>query len=44
MPILDSIQYLARQAIPLQDHRSDEHSNFFQMFMMKSKEFPELKA
>ena len=44
MAILDSIQYLARQEIPLRGHGSDEDSNFFQLLMMKSKEFPELKA
>ena len=44
MAILDSIQYLARQGIPLRGHGSDEDSNFFQLLMMKSKEFPELKA
>ena len=44
MAILDSLQYLARQGIPLRGHGSDEDSNFFQLLMMKSKEFPELKA
>ena len=44
MAILGSIQYLARQGIPLRGHGSDEDSNFFQLLMMKSKEFPELKA
>ena len=39
MAILDSIQYLARQGIPLRGHGSDEDSNFFQLLMMKSKEF-----
>ena len=29
MAILDSIQYLARQGIPLRGHGSDEGSNFF---------------
>ena len=44
MAILDSIQYLAHQGIPFRGHGSDEDSNFFQLLMMKSKEFPELKA
>ena len=44
MAILHFIQYLARQGIPLRGHGSDEDSNFFQLLMMKSKEFPELKA
>ena len=44
MAILDSIQYLARQWIPLRGHGSDEDLNFFQLLMMKSMEFPELKA
>ena len=39
MAILDSIQYLARQGIPLRGHGSDEDSNFFQLLMVKSKEF-----
>ena len=44
MAILHFIHYLARQGIPLRGHGSDEDSNFFQLLMMKSKEFPELKA
>ena len=44
MAILDSMQYLARQGIPLRTHSSDEDPNIFQLLMMKSKEFPELKA
>ena len=44
MPTLDYIPYLARQGIPLRGHGSDEDSNFFQLLMMKSKEFPKLKA
>ena len=44
MAILDSIQYLARQGIPLRGHSSDEDSNFFQLLIMKSKEFSESKA
>ena len=44
MATLDSIQYLARQRIPLRGHGSDEDSNFLQLLMMKSKEFPELKS
>ena len=30
--------------MPLRGHGSDQDSNFFQLLMMKSKEFPELKA
>ena len=44
MATLDSIQYLAHQRIPLRGHGSDEDSNFLQLLMMKSKEFPELKS
>ena len=44
MATLDSMQYLARQGIPLREHGSDEDSNFFLLLIMKSKEFPELKA
>ena len=44
MAILHFMQYLARQGIPLRGHGSDEDSNFFQLLMMKSKEFPELKT
>ena len=44
MAILDSMQYLARQGMPLREHGSDEDSNFFLSLVMKSKEFTELKA
>ena len=44
MAILDSIQYLVRQGIPLRGHGSDEDSNVLQLLMMKSKEFPQLKV
>ena len=42
MAILDSIEYLACQGIPLRGYGSDEDSSFFELLMMKSKEFPEL--
>ena len=32
--ILDSIQYLARQGIPLRSHGSDQGSNFFRLLIL----------
>ena len=44
MAILDYIQCLACQGMPLRGHGGDEDSSFFQLLMMKSKEFPGLLA
>ena len=43
MTILESLQYLARQTIPLRGHGDDKDSNFFQLLNMRGKSFPELK-
>ena len=43
MVILESLQYLARQGIPLRGHGDDRDSIFFQLLIIRAKSFPELK-
>ena len=41
--ILESLQYLARQGIPLRGHGDDSDSNFIQLLLSRCKSMPELK-
>ena len=41
--ILESIQYLARQGIPLRGHGDDSDSNFMQLLLSRCKSMPDLK-